>query len=144
MTQDQAHPGNTTEHLGNERLPTHSTPGLVEQHPPPPEQETNGSIATPGHYWRLFTDPGLLPPGMATTQPSISTEAFLSLAHQVQVMARMVQTIVPLAPLPVQLSTLPLTPQRELPPPCFHAASTLSCTAPGPQITHDDEHRLVA
>lgn len=81
MSQGHSQPGNMAEQLGNERLPTHSTPGLGERFPPPLEPEANGSLVTPRHYWRLSTDPRLSPMGMATAQPSISTEAFLSLIH---------------------------------------------------------------
>ncbi|THU50908.1 hypothetical protein C4D60_Mb06t25320 [Musa balbisiana] len=44
----------------------------------------SASAQTPGHYWHLFNDPGLLPLGAVAGQLVFSVEAFLNLTHQVQ------------------------------------------------------------
>ncbi|RWV91577.1 hypothetical protein BHE74_00045008 [Ensete ventricosum] len=46
--------------------------------------EANMSAPTPNHYWRLFNDQGFSPPTVNLGPPVITTEAFLSLTHQVQ------------------------------------------------------------
>ena len=54
--------------------------------------------STPDRYWSLFNDLGLSPPGLTTGPSAVSPEAFLNLTKQVQAMAGMMQTLVPLIP----------------------------------------------
>ncbi|RZR87688.1 hypothetical protein BHM03_00015133 [Ensete ventricosum] len=49
---------------------------------------------TPNHYWKLLNDPGFTPPAPNPGPPVVSTEAFLDLTQQGQMLAGMVQTIV--------------------------------------------------
>ncbi|RRT58221.1 hypothetical protein B296_00018420 [Ensete ventricosum] len=54
------------------------------------------SVPTPmlNRYWRLLNDPGFSPQIANPGPPIVSTEAFLSLTHQVQTLAGMMQIIV--------------------------------------------------
>ncbi|RWV80649.1 hypothetical protein GW17_00058042 [Ensete ventricosum] len=53
---------------------------------------------TPDRNWRLFNDPGLAPPIVNPPPLTVSTEAFIGLSHQVQVLTRMIQAIIPHIP----------------------------------------------
>nr|XP_009392275.1 PREDICTED: uncharacterized protein LOC103978268 [Musa acuminata subsp. malaccensis] len=54
--------------------------------------------STPDRYWRLFNDSGMPPPLPAVGPPAVPPEAFFALAKQVQGMAEIMQTVVPLIP----------------------------------------------
>ncbi|RWW03023.1 hypothetical protein GW17_00033867 [Ensete ventricosum] len=80
------------------RLPTaHHALGLRGQLSLPPHMDGNISTPTPTptRYWRLFNNPGLSFPRTSIRQSVVSAEAFLSLTHQVQALAGMMQTIIP-------------------------------------------------
>ncbi|RRT84454.1 hypothetical protein B296_00008819 [Ensete ventricosum] len=49
---------------------------------------------TPGRYWRLFNDPGLMPPPLNLEVSAVTPEAFQGLANQVQAIAWMLQAII--------------------------------------------------
>ncbi|RRT42710.1 hypothetical protein B296_00050773 [Ensete ventricosum] len=69
----------------------------------PPAEETNVPAPMPNRYWRLFNDPGFSPPIVNPRSPMVSIEAFLCLTHQVQALARMMQTIIPHIPQLMQM-----------------------------------------
>ncbi|XP_065039408.1 uncharacterized protein LOC135673936 [Musa acuminata AAA Group] len=65
--------------------------------PPLQEPRDERPATASERYWRIFNDPGLLPPEGGPGNPSpVSSEAFYDLTHQVQLLTDMVQTIVPL------------------------------------------------
>ena len=67
-------------------------PALGEQRD---ETHDERLAAVSERYWRLFNDPGLAPPDGAPADPSqVPPEAFHDLAHQVQTLTSIVQTIV--------------------------------------------------
>ncbi|XP_065012827.1 uncharacterized protein LOC135641398 [Musa acuminata AAA Group] len=75
----------------------HPSAGPGDQ-PLPAPGEGRVPASTPDYYWRLFNDPELLPPGLTTGPSDVTPKAFLSLTKQVQTMAGMMQTLVPLIP----------------------------------------------
>ncbi|RRT84412.1 hypothetical protein B296_00005720 [Ensete ventricosum] len=82
--------------------------------PPQPWPADRGqSTLTPDRYWRLFTNPGLTPPGH--TSQVVIAEAFLGLAHQVQALTGMIQAIIPYISQLAQ-TTAPLRPEPQRPP----------------------------
>lgn len=107
MSQERPQPSNPGERLLEEPPAIHPTFGFGGQSPLPPSLNGNTSTATPSRYWWLFNDLGLSPLETTMGQPTILAEAFLSLTHQVQVLARMMQTIIPLVPQLAQQSALP-------------------------------------
>ncbi|URE48323.1 hypothetical protein MUK42_22662 [Musa troglodytarum] len=87
------------------------------------DPRTKDPVATMEHYWRLFNDPGLLPPGVVATNPPPD------LARQVQTLAGMIQAFIP----PVPLSTPPpeVDPPSRLDPPApVHLTSSALPTLP--------------
>ncbi|CAL9113057.1 unnamed protein product [Musa textilis] len=120
------------------QLGSPSEPTVAESHlvgapaggSPHNDPRAEDPVATTERYWRLFNDPGLLPPGVAATNPSpVSAEAFQDLTHQVQTLARMMQTFI----LPVSLSAPPPEvdlPFRSNPPAPVHLTSSALPTLP--------------
>ena len=58
--------------------------GAPVARPPHERPQADDLAATSERYWRLFNDPGLLPPeGTPSVPAPVSTEALQDLAHQV-------------------------------------------------------------
>ncbi|URD77573.1 Retrotransposon protein [Musa troglodytarum] len=65
----------------------------------PSRPRMDDPVSTSERYWRLFNDPGLLPPEVVPATPfPVTAEAFRDLTQQVRALAEMVQTVVPLLP----------------------------------------------
>ncbi|RZS18091.1 hypothetical protein BHM03_00050315 [Ensete ventricosum] len=74
----------------------------TEHHPesdhPRPTEEATAAVPTPNHFWRMMTDSGFPSPASNPAPFVVMAEAFLSLTSQIQVLAGMVQTIIPYLP----------------------------------------------
>ncbi|RZR77492.1 hypothetical protein BHM03_00002604 [Ensete ventricosum] len=88
------------------------TPNLVGQAPRVLAEEASMMLPTLNRYWRLFNNPGLAPPDPGLSPitpglglPGVTTEAFLGLTQQVQMLIGMIQAIVPYIPQLAQAST---------------------------------------
>ncbi|RZR94773.1 hypothetical protein BHM03_00023559 [Ensete ventricosum] len=97
MSQERHQPTNLGEHLEETNI-THHVLGIVGQAHFPPSLEGNAPSQTPSMYWRLFNDPRLSPLKDDAAQPTVTSEAFLSLTQQVQTLIGMIQSIIPLLP----------------------------------------------
>ncbi|RZS11792.1 hypothetical protein BHM03_00043154 [Ensete ventricosum] len=110
----------TLNNLGKDASVAQQAPGVGGQPPFPLLGEGNPSTHTPGRYWRLFNDPGLIPPMTNPRHYAVTLEAFLGLTYQVQAFARMIQIIISYIPqlmqppMPQQ-RTNPVVPQEESP-----------------------------
>lgn len=71
--------------------------------PPFPWVDAFALTQISGCYLHLLNDPGLSPSGSSIGHLIIITDAFLNLTHQVQTLAKMMQTIDPLLPQLAQL-----------------------------------------
>ncbi|RZR94830.1 hypothetical protein BHM03_00023592 [Ensete ventricosum] len=77
----------------------------TEPNHPQQAEEVTTTGQTPNRFWRMMIDPGF-PPLVSNPAPFVVTvEAFLGLTNQVQVLASMVQTIVPYLPHLIQSVT---------------------------------------
>ncbi|RWW44408.1 hypothetical protein BHE74_00049821 [Ensete ventricosum] len=79
--------------LGNSNVEHRTEPNHPQQ-----AEEVATVEPTPNRLWRMMTDPGFPPPVSNPAPFVVTAEAFLGLTNQVQVLAGMVQTIVPYLP----------------------------------------------
>ncbi|THU45729.1 hypothetical protein C4D60_Mb02t21060 [Musa balbisiana] len=71
--------------------------GASGEHSPHEGPRNEHPTTTSERYWRIFNDPGLSSPDATSADPSlVPPEAFQDLAHRVQALTGMVQTIIPL------------------------------------------------
>ncbi|XP_009388264.2 uncharacterized protein LOC103975079 [Musa acuminata AAA Group] len=73
------------------------------------------STSTPDRYLRMFNDLGMPPPLPAVDPPTVPPEAFLALTKQVQGMAKIMQTVVPLIPEIMRLTDTSVGPTQQRP-----------------------------
>ncbi|RRT74105.1 hypothetical protein B296_00032690 [Ensete ventricosum] len=103
--------------------------------PPPGLTDGGQSTLTPDRYWRLLIDPRLTPPGHTAPQ-TVTAEAFLKLAHQVQALTGMIQAIIPHIP---QLAQTTAPPQSEPQwPPANQGGSQEHSAAARPGLTEQN------